>query len=367
MRLIITHPDDPALPTTWSRIPMNLLQALRVMGHEVHSVACGRASAFERQSLRVLQRMRGSDISYSPLFRWYAQRRLALAVRRLRPDAVIHCASTAALPLEPSTERHYLYCDSTWHRYVTLSPDVVPPSARIIDQVDRLERAAYNRFNHLFAFSSAARQDLVSYFGVKTDRISVVGTGCGNVLPYYDPKDYTSGTILYVAMRAPRQKGGELLLAAFRIAVAQNPSLRLIMEGGSIPPEMAAGIPNVDLRGRSNREELQQLFNSASLYAMPALFEPWGNVYIEALASRTPILGLNRHSLPDITDGGRYGFLVDQESPEAVALALLDATSDPARLDRMGREGQRHVLDHYTWPTLAANITARLETDAAGG
>jgi glycosyltransferase involved in cell wall biosynthesis len=365
MRLIVTHPDDPALPTTWSRIPMNLLQALRAEGHEVHSVACGRATAFERQSLRLLQRIRGSDITYSPLFRWYARRRLASVVRRLRPDAVIHCASTAALPLGPSTERHYLYCDSTWHRYVTLMPSAVPPPARIIGQVDRMERAAYNRFDHLFAFSSATREDLVSHFGVKTGHISVIGTGCGNILPYDGPKDYASGTILYVAVRAPRQKGGELLLAAFRIAVSRNPRLRLIMEGGSIPPAMAAGIPNVELRGLSNPEELQQLFNSASLYAMPALFEPWGNVYIEALASRTPILGLNRHSLPDITGAGRYGFLVDEESPEAVARSMLDAISDPVRLDRMGREGQRHVLDHYTWPKVAANITARLETDAA--
>lgn len=365
MRLIITHPDKPELATTWSRIPMNLLHAMREHGFEVHPVACGRGSRLERFGFKVVQRLRGSDITYSPIFRHYARRRLASAIERVKPEAVIHCGSTAAIPIVGSSVRHYLYCDSTWHRYVTLSPDTKPPPARIIAQVDALEREAYTRTSHIFAFSTAAKGDLAGYFGVPPDKISVVGTGCGNVAPYHGPKDYSGGVILYVALRAPRQKGGELLLNAFRIAVAKRPSLSLVMEGGSIPAELAAGIPNVTLRGKSGREELQQLFNAACLYAMPALFEPWGNVYIEALSSRTPILGLNRQSLPDITGGGQFGFLVDEPTPEAVARAILDATSDPVRLSRMGLNGQRHVLANYTWETVAGRIAKRIAADAA--
>lgn len=365
MRLIVTHPDNPNLPTAWSRAPLNLVHGLREQGGEVFPVTCGRGLLVERWACRVAQRLRGSDITYSPLFRLHARRKLAREVERLRPDAVIHCATTAAVPTGPTPVRHYLYCDSTWHRYVTLSPDAVPPSSRIISQVDRLERSSYAHLSHIFAFSTAAKDDLTGYFGLPPHKISVIGTGSGNVAPYHGQKNYGSGVILYVALRAPRQKGGELLLAAFKLAVARNPQLSLIMEGGSIPPGLAAGIPQVTLRGKSSREDLQQLFNSACLYAMPALFEPWGNVYIEALASRTPILGLNRQSLPDITKHGEYGFLVDEPTPEAVACAILDATSDPARLEHMGRDGQHHVLKNYTWSAVSRQIIQQIGQDVA--
>ena len=78
----------------------------------------------------------------------------------------------------------------------------------------------------------------------------------------------------------------------------------------------------------------------------------------EALASRTPVLGLNRNGLPEITCYGRYGFLVDRPDPQAVAASLVEAMSDMDRLAWMGTEGQRHVLRHYSWDTVAERILA---------
>jgi glycosyltransferase involved in cell wall biosynthesis len=75
------------------------------------------------------------------------------------------------------------------------------------------------------------------------------------------------------------------------------------------------------------------------------------------MASRTPVMGLNRNGLPELVDGGRHGALVDRAEPAALAEAILSAVSDPRqRLDRMASTAQRHVLGNYSWSRVAEQI-----------
>lgn len=363
MKLLLAHPQDPSDPGTWSRTPFNLGAALRQRGADVYDVATGPRSELGRFVYRVAQRVRGSDYTYAESFRRRAAQRVAWAARGCDAEVVIHCGTTAGLPKRGDTARHYLYCDSTWHRYHTLTPDLRILDRGLVSRVDELERCAYSRCEHIFCFSNAVRDDLMTHYAVPEGRVSVVGAGLGNTQPFGGEKDYTSGRILYVAKGAFRRKGGELLARAFRLALARDPKLTLVMDGGGVELSSVAGVPNIHVSGLSSRDELQALFNRACLYAMPALFEPWGYVYIEALASRTPILGLNRNSLPDITHNGRFGFLVEEPRPEDVASAILDAMSDPKRLEEMGREGQRYVLENYTWDVVASRMMARIAHD----
>jgi glycosyltransferase involved in cell wall biosynthesis len=138
------------------------------------------------------------------------------------------------------------------------------------------------------------------------------------------------------------------------------PGLRLTIVGEPRHVGEFDDIPQVTALGHVPRAQLQLMFERASLYAMPAVLEPWGLVYLEALSTKTPILGLRRHAIPELTAEGRFGFLVDRPEPDAVAEALVDALSDAARLQRMGTEGQRHCLANYTWDRVAESITATM-------
>jgi len=86
------------------------------------------------------------------------------------------------------------------------------------------------------------------------------------------------------------------------------------------------------------------------------LNDPWGQVYLEAMVSRTPVMGLNRNGLPELVDGGRHGFLVDRADPSALAEAIVSAVSDPKRLESMAARAQRHVLENYSWGRVAERI-----------
>lgn len=260
------------------------------------------------------------------------------------------------LPSVDSTVRHYLYCDASWEMWRAGGSSTHAYTARQLVDADRLERMAYAQMTHLFTTGECVKTHLIAHYGISPDLITAVGTGRGAIAPYAGPKDYASGAILFVAKERQADKGGRLLVEGFQLAREKNPRLRLIMAGDDAHRETARDTPGVDVYSFIPLEQLQTLFNDAALFAMPANHEPWGLAYLEALSCRTPVLGLARNALPEITQNGRFGFCVDVASPARIAAALLDAFADPARLERMGTEGQAYVLNRFTWEGTVARM-----------
>src|SRR5690606_9748182 len=174
--------------------------------------------------------------------------------------------------------------------------------------------------------------------------------------PYYGPKDYTRPRLLFVAKHLFAAKGGNLLLEALRIARKKRPDIVLTIVGDERSRSHIPADLQVEFRAHIPLAELQRLFREASLLAQPMLNDPWGQVYLEALLSRTPVLGLRRNGLPEITENGRHGFMIDDADPQQLAEAILDALSDPQRLADMGESGQQHVLQSYSWEIAARKI-----------
>ncbi len=108
--------------------------------------------------------------------------------------------------------------------------------------------------------------------------------------------------------------------------------------------------------GRVSFETLQQLFDESSVFVMPAHNEPWGLVYLEALASRMPIIGLNRNALPEISGAGEFGFCIETPDPSLLAQTIHHAFGDLGRLRRMGARGQEYCLGRFSWEKTADRI-----------
>ena len=154
----------------------------------------------------------------------------------------------------------------------------------------------------------------------------------------------TRPALLFVAKHLFQAKGGVLLLEAFELARRRRPDLTLTIVGDERSRAFVGNRPGITFHAHLPWQALQQLYRDATLLVQPMLNDPWGQVYLEAMVSRTPVMGLNRNGLPELVDGGRHGFLVDRAEPAALAQAILSAVSDPQRLERMAATAQRHVL-----------------------
>ncbi len=365
LRIAITSVfGDPLEAATWSGAPSNLAQKLRDLGAEVAGVHPRMPrhhamwSAWRHLVLTGGRSLKWESVMRDPVVRLSRAVTVAQAVRDLGVDRVLH-TGTLDLPA-PSSEggvSHYLYCDHTWDLAVRYRPERHYRESRGVQRYEEMERRAYASTRHIFTFGRYVRDNLIEHYGVSPERVTAVGSGMGRIRPHHGPKDYIHGPLIFIAKHLFVEKGGPLAIKAFRLARRRRPDLRLVVVGNDRWRSMIGDEPGVHVVGHLPWASLEALIHSASLLVQPMLNDPWGQVYLEAMASRTPVLGLDRNGLPEITENGRHGFLVPDADPSLVAEAILDAVDDPDRLDRMGRSGQQHVLDTYSWDRVARAVT----------
>ena len=76
--------------------------------------------------------------------------------------------------------------------------------------------------------------------------------------------------------------------------------------------------------------------------------EPFGQVIIEGMAAELPVVATDGGGAREIIDNGRTGILVPMGDAAALAEALAQLLTQPARARALAAAGRRHVLEHFT-------------------
>ncbi len=100
-----------------------------------------------------------------------------------------------------------------------------------------------------------------------------------------------------------------------------------------------------------------------SVFALTALYEPFGLAPLEAAAAGLPVVvtkfGGPSESLRE--DDEEYGLLIDPHDPEEVSAALFSLVSDLERWQRYAQAGHRRVQERYTWQRTAEGYLDLIE------
>ena len=366
IKLNLCSVGDPTNPKTWSGTPYNLYSELsrnENLGRAFNSIAI--ENNYKKLIPKVISRLyykKSIDIDRGFLFRYLNANKVKNETVFSGTNLTLH-TGTLDLPFLkfPENQSHYLYCDSTWNLWLSNSTSIKKYSKKLLIDAEMLEKKSYQQMRHIFSISEYVKKNLTDHYGIDPNKITVVGTGLGVIKPYYGHKDYTNGKILFAAKERFEDKGGYLVLEAFKIASKSNPNLELTIVGqneytGKI------NLPNVKTFGYISLEKLQSIFNTSSLFLMPALNEPWGLVYLEALACKMPIIGLNKNSFPEISDYGKYGFGLDDTNPEKLAQVILNAFDNNDKLLKIGQKAQQYCLNKFTWQKTVAKIIQTIES-----
>jgi len=102
---------------------------------------------------------------------------------------------------------------------------------------------------------------------------------------------------------------------------------------------------------------------------MPSIAESFGQVFIEAMACGVPVIAANAAGPPSFinTEPGRpNGWLVDPDSLDSLAEAMVDAVNDPAAREQRARNGYDVTRRDYSWVTLADRVAEAYEAALAG-
>jgi glycosyltransferase involved in cell wall biosynthesis len=316
-------------------VSASLIQALGRYGLSTIALRAGvRGSIFGLSDYGALQT--SEAIAGAAVQRHYRARVLQRSLAEDDIAGVLHIGIDALAPPISDTTAHYLYTDHTWHLSRRHQSDATNNQGPV-HELEAFERACYAQCAHIFTFGTHVADDLVCHYGVASERVSVVGCGVDDSIPDGGPKDYAASKLISV-IRSSDPKSSRLLIDAMELARRVRPDLLLSIVDGDAP---------------AARAKLRALLPNASLLVQPMLDGPGGLLVLDALAARTPVVGLDRNGLAAITANGAFGFLIANPDPAMLAAAILEGLDDPARLAQMGTAGRLHALNSYAWDSVA--------------
>src|SRR5436190_499583 len=110
--------------------------------------------------------------------------------------------------------------------------------------------------------------------------------------------------------------------------------------------------------GWTGDDELHSLYRIADLCLVPSIYEPFGLVALEAMASGCPCIVADTGGLREVVPGGRrVGLRFRAKDSKALGRMAEQLLSDDALRDRLVAEAREHVL-RFDWADVARQTAA---------
>ena len=152
---------------------------------------------------------------------------------------------------------------------------------------------------------------------------------------------------------------------ARRNARAGIRDVRLLIVGREMVPgyaaELAALAAELGVADRvtllGHRTDVSRLMAAADVFAMPSLGEPFGLVYVEAMAMELPVVALDSGGAPEVVQHGVTGLLSAPGRPRRPRRQpVARSCPTPTGVTRMGANGRRRVETHFTSARMADDV-----------
>jgi len=173
------------------------------------------------------------------------------------------------------------------------------------------------------------------------------------IVPGPQPPPPPGAPRLAVVGRLVPIKGHAILLEALAAARARVPALTLEVAGdGPLGGELRGLAEHHGVAGAvtflGRVAPVAPVLERAELVVVPSLGEGFGMVALEAMERGRPVVASTVGGLPEIVEDGRTGLLVPTGDAAALAAALVDLASDPARAAAMGAAGRERAVTAFT-------------------
>jgi starch synthase len=230
---------------------------------------------------------------------------------------------------------------------------------------ERLEREPYEA--DVCMAASQFTIDSLERAGVEARRIVLLPLGADLTQFRFSPRSQSDPFRILFVGGVGQRKGVKYLLQAFDRMRGTGVELTL---AGPLPADMRPLEPyrnSVRLTGRLDQADIVREMHQAHVLVLPSVFEGFGLVIVEAMATGMPVIASTHSAGPDVIREGVDGFVLDPDDVEGLVDRLEQLRVDRGRAIEMGSAACNQAKN-FSWPAHSArvrDILSQLETRTA--
>jgi len=216
----------------------------------------------------------------------------------------------------------------------------------------RIVNHVYSRGDKIIAISNGTKEDLVINYNIPEEKIAVIYNmvKTEDIVSltakekrelfdqHFQDKNYNSQIVIGIG-RLVALKNFHYLIDAIRLLSEENKSLKLLILGEGPERQNLQGL--IDSYGLGERIKLigfvknpNDYMQISNVFALTSIYEGFGNVVIEAMASGLPVIVTDCVGGPkEIVDFGKYGDVVPLDNLEVLAKTIQKVLRKEVNLD----------------------------------
>jgi glycogen synthase len=233
-----------------------------------------------------------------------------------------------------------------------------------------VERWMANRADRVITCSAYMREHVADVYGLDERRIAVIPNGIdpSELVPVDDLDSLRARfaapdeRLVLLVGRLVYEKGFQIALEALPALIDRLIGVRFIVAGsGTAESELRAQAHELGLDGYGTfvgwigDDVLHSLYRIADLTVVPSIYEPFGLVALEAMASGCPCLVADTGGLREVVPNADVGLRFRSRDPLSLGQMAERLLTEVDLRDRLVAEASEHVLS-FDWADVARQV-----------
>ena len=241
------------------------------------------------------------------------------------------------------------------------------PYSRVVWQEKQLPKAL-EQSSHIIAISEFSKNELVSYFGINPDRISVIYCGVNESFYPLDKEEVITTLnnfslqykkyILSLGTIEPRKNLETIIQAYTKLPQSIQNCYKMVIVGAygwkqsNILKKYSNLIDsgNLVILGYMDQKFLPSIISGAALVAYPSRYEGFGLPVLESMACGTPVISSNCSSMPEILNNP--DILLNPDDTSAWTETMKNILNDRDYSEYLSKQGVIRAKD-FSWNSCA--------------